>query len=119
LPKSAIASLQQSAFGELLHQTRHLPLITLHTALGVTILVQAILRLGVQLRSGAPALPADLPKPMTLAAQLSHYALYGLMILMPRHLAAALYHAPVRRDGAFASLAPVAAPVAGQITAVR
>jgi cytochrome b561 len=138
---------------------KYLPLFILHRTLGVAILLLAILRIGVRLRSGAPALPADLPKPMKLAAHLSHYALYGLMILMPLlgwamlsaanypivllgglrlppiasanaqlhtllwhahvylafafyalvllHLAAALFHALVRRDGVFASMAPV------------
>ena len=37
----------------------------------------------VRLRYGAPPLPADLPEPMKLAAYLSHYALYALMIAMP------------------------------------
>jgi cytochrome b561 len=37
----------------------------------------------VRLRYGAPALPADLPPPMKLAAHLSHYAFYALMIGMP------------------------------------
>jgi hypothetical protein len=32
---------------------------------------------------GAPALPADLPEPMKLAAKLSHYVFYALMIAMP------------------------------------
>src|SRR5262249_43662675 len=40
-------------------------------------------RLTVRLRDGAPPLPADLPEPMKLAAVLSHYALYALMIGMP------------------------------------
>ena len=36
-----------------------------------------------RLRYGAPPLPLDLPEPMKLAAHLSHYALYALMIGMP------------------------------------
>ena len=137
---------------------KYLPLITLHKTLGIAILVLALLRLGVRLRTGAPALPADLPEPMKLAAYLSHYALYGLMILMPLigwamlsaanypivlwggvrlpaiaspsdslhtllwnahvylgfafyalvllHVAAALFHALIRRDGVFRTMAP-------------
>jgi cytochrome b561 len=137
---------------------KYLPLITLHKTLGIAILVLALLRLGVRLRTGAPALPADLPEPMKLAAQLSHYALYALMILMPLigwamlsaanypivlwggvrlpaiapasdslhtllwnahvylgfafyalvllHVAAALFHALIRRDGVFTTMAP-------------
>jgi cytochrome b561 len=137
---------------------KYLSLITLHKTLGIAILVLALLRLGVRLRTGAPALPADLPEPLKLAAHLSHYALYGLMILMPLigwamlsaanypivlwggvrlpaiapagdglhtllwnahvylafafyalvllHLAAALFHALIRRDGVFRTMAP-------------
>jgi cytochrome b561 len=137
---------------------KYLSLIVLHKTLGLAVLVLALLRLGVRLRTGAPPLPADLPEPMKLAAQLSHYALYALMILMPLigwsmlsaanypivlwggvrlpaiappsdslhtllwnahvylglafyalvllHLAAALFHALIRRDGVFRTMAP-------------
>ena len=139
--------------------TKYLPLIAIHKTLGVIILVLALIRLGVRLRYGAPPLPADLPEPMKLAAHLSHYVLYGLMIAMPilgwamlcaanypvvlfggihlpaitppsaglhtwlwdahfylafvffavvlLHLAAALFHALVRHDGVFQTMAPV------------
>ena len=62
---------------------KFLPLIAIHKSLGIAILVLALIRLAVRLRYGAPALPTDLPKPIKLAAQLSHYALYALMIGMP------------------------------------
>ena len=62
---------------------KYLPLVAVHKSLGIAILVLALIRLAVRLRYGAPALPADLPEPMTLAAHLSHYALYALMIGMP------------------------------------
>jgi cytochrome b561 len=136
---------------------KYLPLVAIHKTLGITILVLAVIRLAVRLRHGAPALPADLPEPMKLAAQLSHYALYALMLVMPligwgmlsagaypvvvfgglrlpailpqsdrlhawlwdahfylafvffalvlMHLAAALFHALVRRDGVFETMA--------------
>ena len=119
----------------------------------------ALIRLAVRLRYGAPALPADLPEPLKLAAYLSHYALYALMIGMPLlgwamlsaaafpvvvfgglrlpailpqsdslhtwlwgahfylafaffalvllHIAAALFHALIRRDGVFQTMASV------------
>ncbi|HEY0183475.1 MAG TPA: cytochrome b [Rhodopila sp.] len=138
---------------------KYLPLVTIHKSLGIGILVLAIIRLAVRLRYGAPPLPPDLPGPMQLAAHLSHYALYALMIGMPligwamlsaaaypvvvfgglylppilplsdslhsllwdahfylaflffalilMHLAAALFHALVRRDGVFETMAPV------------
>jgi cytochrome b561 len=138
---------------------KYVALLLTHRTLGITILVLALIRLGVRARYGAPPLPLDLPEPMKLAAQLSHYALYALMIGMPLigwamlsagaypvvlygnirlpailpqsdalhtllwnahfylafaffalvllHLAAALFHALVRRDGVFESMAPV------------
>ena len=138
---------------------KYLALISIHKTLGVTILALVLLRLAVRLRYGAPALPVDLPAPMKLAAHLSHYALYGLMIAMPLigwamlsaggypivlygpwglppilpqnatvyavlreahtlfayllfatvlvHLAAALFHGLVRRDGVLESMATV------------
>jgi len=136
---------------------KYLPLVSIHKSLGISILVLALIRLAVRLRYGTPALPADLPEPMRLAAHLSHYALYALMIGMPllgwgmlsagaypvvvfgsvylpailpqsdalhtwlwdahfylafdffalvlMHLAAALFHALVRRDGVFDAMA--------------
>jgi cytochrome b561 len=62
---------------------KYLTLVSIHKPLGIAILVLALIRLAVRLRYGAPALPADLPEPMKLAAELSHYALYILIIGMP------------------------------------
>jgi cytochrome b561 len=62
---------------------KFLPLISIHKSLGIAILVLALIRLAVRVRSGAPPLPADLPEPMKLAARLSHYVLYALMLGMP------------------------------------
>jgi len=141
---------------------KYLTLVSLHKPLGIAILALALVRLVVRLRSGAPSLPADLPEPMKLAAYLSHYVLYALMIFMPllgfgmlssaaypavlvggirlpvllpqsdslhtllwnahfylafvffavilMHVAAALFHALVRRDGVFTAMAPVSTP---------
>ena len=138
---------------------KFLPLVSIHKSLGIAILVLALIRLGVRLLYGAPPLPVDLPEPMKLAAHLSHYALYALMIGMPligwamlsaaaytvvvfgriylpailpqsdslhawlwdahfclafaffalvlMHVAAALFHALVRRDGVFQTMASV------------
>lgn len=139
---------------------KYLPLISIHKSLGITILILALIRLAVRLYNGAPALPADLPEPMKIAAYASHYALYVLMIAMPLlgwgmlsagaypivvygglrlppilhesarlhtvlwdahfylafaffalvllHVAAALFHALIRRDGVFDTMASVA-----------
>ena len=144
---------------------KYLTLVSIHKPLGIAILVLAILRLVVRLRAGAPGLPPDLPEPMKLAAHLSHYVLYGLMIAMPLigwgmlsaaaypiqlfggfelppilpqsdalhtllwnahralayaffavillHIAAALFHALVRRDGVFEAMSPVPTPGEG------
>lgn len=138
---------------------KYVPLVATHKTLGMAILVLALLRLGVRFYSGAPALPADLPEPMKLAARLSHYLFYALMIAMPLlgwamlstadypivllggvrlpailpqsdtlhtllwaahfylafaffalilvHIAAALFHLLVRRDGVFEAMAPL------------
>jgi cytochrome b561 len=136
---------------------KYVPLVATHKTLGIAILVLAVLRILVRLRSGTPPLPRDLPEPMRLAARLSHVALYALMLAMPLlgwgmvssagnpvtllwgirlpsilphsdslhallwqahvalafcffalillHIAAALFHALVRRDGVFQSMA--------------
>ena len=62
---------------------KYLTLVSIHKPLGIAILVLALIRLGVRLGYGAPPLPLDLPEPMKLAAHLSHYAFYVLMIGMP------------------------------------
>jgi cytochrome b561 len=62
---------------------KYLPLISIHKSLGAVIFILALIRLAVRWHYGAPALPADLPVPMKLAAELSHYVLYILMIVMP------------------------------------
>ena len=61
----------------------YLTLVSIHKPLGIAILVLVLIRLALRLRYGAPALPADLPEPMKLAAEGSHYVLYALMIGMP------------------------------------
>ena len=61
----------------------YLSLLSIHKPLGIAILILALVRIAVRLRVGTPGLPRDLPQPMKLAAQLSHYALYALMIALP------------------------------------
>ena len=137
---------------------KYVPLLAGHKTLGIAILGLAVVRLAVRLAVGTPRLPGDLPQPMRLAAALSHYVLYALMIGMPLigwamlsaaaypvvlygdvrlppilpqsdtlhtllwnahvylgftffalillHIAAALFHALVRRDQVFESMAP-------------
>jgi len=150
-------------------EPKYLTLISTHKSLGIAILLLALIRLAVRLRSGAPLLPADLPWPMKVAAKLSHYAFYVLMIGMPLlgwgmlsagaypvvlfggarlpailphsdglhallwnahfylafvffalillHVAAALFHALVRRDGVFEAMAPVSSDATAPVPA--
>ncbi|MGN6237940.1 cytochrome b [Dyella sp.] len=62
---------------------KHQWLLAIHKPLGIAILLLAIARLVVRLRNPPPPLPADLPAPQKLAAHLSHWLLYALMIAMP------------------------------------
>jgi cytochrome b561 len=132
-------------------------LIEVHRPLGILVLLLAVIRLYHRWRSPPPPLPADLPRLQVLAAKVSHWLLYTLMLAMPllgwamlsaggyraqmigafqlpaivphdptlyawlrdahgvlgfslfalvlAHLAAALFHAWVRRDGVFAAMA--------------
>jgi cytochrome b561 len=61
----------------------YLTLFAIHKVLGIAILGLALIRLSLRAYYGAPALPADLPKPIKLAADLSQYIFYMLMICMP------------------------------------
>jgi cytochrome b561 len=62
---------------------RHEWLLNLHKPLGIAILVLVIVRLVVRFSTRTPPLPADLPAWQALAATLSHYVLYALMLAMP------------------------------------
>jgi cytochrome b561 len=63
--------------------SKYLTLVQIHKPLGIAILVLALIRLSLRLYYKAPALPADLPLPIKLAAELSQYIFYALMIAMP------------------------------------
>ncbi len=63
--------------------TKYLTLVQIHKPLGIAILVLALIRLSLRFVFRAPALPADMPATMRLAAELSQYVLYALMIGMP------------------------------------
>ena len=62
---------------------RYGTLVSIHKPLGISILLLVLLRLGLRLWRGAPALPADLPGWQAGAAKASHVLLYALMVLMP------------------------------------
>jgi cytochrome b561 len=136
----------------------HLTLVAIHKPLGIAILVLALIRLALRFWLGAPPLPSSMPQAMQLAARLSHYVFYALMIGLPLlgwamlsaaqypvvvlgftlppivpasnelhavlwdlhralalfffalillHLAAALMHLLVRKDGVFQAMSPL------------
>jgi|SRR3546814_4110498 len=58
-------------------------LIALHRPLGIAILLLAALRLVLRVATGAPPLPADLPRVQQRAARASHILLYLAMIGLP------------------------------------
>jgi cytochrome b561 len=62
---------------------RYWPLISIHKPLGICILILVPARLVARLKLGSPPLPADLPQWQVIAAKLSHYVLYALMVAMP------------------------------------
>jgi cytochrome b561 len=100
-----------------------------HIGVGVAVLALACWRLSLRFTRGVPDLPAGQSAPMRLAAHLGHWALYAAMIMVPvvglmawfgasealaelhelgkpvfivlvaGHVAAALWHQFVRRDG--------------------
>lgn len=134
----------------------HALLVSLHKPLGLMILVLVLVRLWLRFSTATPALPRALPGWQRALAQLSHWALYAMMLIQPLigwamlsaagypvtlgagivlppllpvsndayallrplhtlvalllfvtvmgHLAAALLHALIRRDGVFESM---------------
>lgn len=57
--------------------------VTVHVIVGVSVLLLALLRLGVRFTLGAPSLPAEEPAPLRLAANATHVVLYVLMVAVP------------------------------------
>ncbi len=55
----------------------------LHAYVGISILVLAILRLGLRFVSGAPDAPAEEPPVLKLAAKVAHGAFYLLFFIIP------------------------------------
>jgi cytochrome b561 len=100
-----------------------------HYWLGIAILVLVVVRVAVRLWKGASLHPSDMPSWMVWAARLNHRAFYAMLVAMPVlglltvyvsdefgeihtlgkplfivliaiHVAAALYHQFIRKDGA-------------------
>jgi len=91
--------------------TKYVTLVSIHKPLGITILLLALIRLPLRLYYGAPPLPANLPEPMKLAAKMSHFIFYALMIGMPllgwAMLSAAAYPVVLFGSVHLPSIAPV------------
>ncbi len=58
-------------------------LLQLHRPIGASLFVLVVLRLAIRLATGAPPLPADLPKAQQAVAKGSHLLLYAAMLAMP------------------------------------
>ncbi len=58
-------------------------LIVQHKSIGMTVLALAILRIGWRLFNRPPALPAGMKRWERLAATFTHWALYGVILMLP------------------------------------
>ena len=59
------------------------PLVILHIATGVAILLLAIWRITVRIRHGAPGLPDNHLAALKFIAHANHYLLYAFLLIMP------------------------------------
>lgn len=59
------------------------PLVALHVLAGLLIAALVLWRLVLRFTHGVPALPAEEPRLMKIAAHVAHWALYMLMLLLP------------------------------------
>jgi len=77
----------QAAVGWIGHEMERSPakvdVMTAHKSLGITLLLLVLLRLLWRATHAAPPHPSDAPRWETVAARLSHAALYLLMIALP------------------------------------
>jgi len=60
-----------------------IPTLALHKSVGMTIFGLAILRLLWRLANPVPPMPSDTPPWQRVAAHVSHWALYGLLFIIP------------------------------------
>jgi cytochrome b561 len=108
----------------------------MHAGFGATILVLVITRFIIRMNSRIPPPPSDLPRAMQLLARFTHYALYATLVALPLtgvtallitpeagdahemlknvlyviaglHVAGALTHLFVLRDGVFWRILPI------------
>lgn len=60
-----------------------LPVIPMHQAAGITILLLTLVRIGWRLSHPAPPLPAEMPGWEKVAAHATHFLFYALLLLVP------------------------------------
>ena len=63
--------------------TKPVDLIAWHLSVGLSILLIMLIRLGWRARSAVPPPPADLPPVLQLVSGVTHFVLYGLLIVLP------------------------------------
>ena len=87
------------------------PLYSAHKSIGALIIPLIVARLTYRLTHRPPPLPGDIPLVQRLAAQVTHWALYALLIVQPLlgWMATSAYPAPVPVFGLF-DLPPLLAP---------
>ena len=107
-----------------------------HAGGGATILVLAIVRFAIRMRSRIPPPPRDLPPALQFISRFTHYGLYAMLVLLPlsgvvsllvtpeagdaheflvkvlyalaaAHIAGALTHLLILRDGVFWRILPI------------
>jgi cytochrome b561 len=59
------------------------PMAWAHVGAGMLVLALAVWRLALRLTRGVPPLPKEEPPMMKMAAHVTHWALYAMMILLP------------------------------------
>lgn len=79
----AAAILYMIWLGDTMTENEDYSLYPLHKSLGITILVLSLLRLAIRLIDPPPPLPKEMATWEKLAARISHWAFYGLMIGIP------------------------------------
>lgn len=58
-------------------------LVVLHIGAGIAILILALARIVLRMTRGAPPPPSDEPRLLQFFAEAVHYAIYGLLLLLP------------------------------------
>ena len=95
----------------------------IHRSIGAILLPIAIVRLAYRLKNPPPPLPSDIPAIQQLAAHVTHWALYVLLIVQPviGWIATSAYRAPIKVFWLFElpPIWPVDQAFSGQMFAVH